>query len=223
IISTPAPHPDNGACSTSDVWRTKDSDGDGLPDYLDNCPNVANVNQADSDDDRVGDGCDTDRDVDNDGVDDEVDNCIFVVNPEQSDADHDGIGDQCDADADDDGIPNTTDNCMLVPNPAQEDANDDGLGDVCQIDEDGDCIANALDICPGNPRIKSVDFRIFYEVVFEGSPPPQFVISNGGKEITQKINSRVALLYGQHSFSGVDFSGTFFIGPNKDNDYAGFV
>jgi hypothetical protein len=44
----------------------EDYDNDGVPDSLDNCPLVANTNQADSDHDGVGDVCDPD-DLDRDG------------------------------------------------------------------------------------------------------------------------------------------------------------
>ncbi len=37
-----------------------DTDGDGVPDQLDNCPDAANPNQEDTDDDRTGDACDLD-------------------------------------------------------------------------------------------------------------------------------------------------------------------
>ena len=36
-----------------------DSDGDGVPDANDNCPNTANPNQQDTDGDGIGDACDT--------------------------------------------------------------------------------------------------------------------------------------------------------------------
>ncbi len=42
-----------------------DGDGDGVPDGDDNCPNVANQDQADGDSDGVGDACPVKQDDDN--------------------------------------------------------------------------------------------------------------------------------------------------------------
>ena len=57
-----------------------DTDGDGVPDASDNCPTVANANQADVDGDGVGDVCD---------------NCPNDANPNQLDSNGNGIGDVC--------------------------------------------------------------------------------------------------------------------------------
>lgn len=70
-----------------------DTDGDGVPDYLDNCPAVSNANQLDTDGDGQGNACDADDD--NDGVPDVIDNCPLVPNPGQADCDGDGCGDAC--------------------------------------------------------------------------------------------------------------------------------
>src|SRR5262249_45227480 len=70
---------------------------------VDNCPAVANANQADGDQDGVGDACD---------------NCPATANPAQTDGDQDGRGDACD-------------NCPTLANAAQADGDQDGVGDVC--------------------------------------------------------------------------------------------
>src|SRR3989344_5492999 len=53
------------------VTRVKDSDGDGVSDYVDNCKFISNANQADSNSNGVGDACEDD--LDGDGVSDNND------------------------------------------------------------------------------------------------------------------------------------------------------
>jgi hypothetical protein len=63
------------------LFVMSDYDGDGLADDVDNCPRVANPDQADRDGDGVGDACD---------------NCVAAANSDQADGDGDGLGDACD-------------------------------------------------------------------------------------------------------------------------------
>lgn len=107
-----------------------DTDGDGIADDIDNCPNAANPNQEDTNNNGVGDICDNDDD--NDGEPNDTDNCPNDANADQLDTDGDGIGDACDNDDDGDGVLDADDNCPLVANPNQEDTNGDGVGDVCE-------------------------------------------------------------------------------------------
>jgi hypothetical protein len=60
-----------------------DTDGDMIPDSLDNCPTVANATQADADGDGTGDACDSqdNRDTDGDGIQNYQDDCPDVVGP----------------------------------------------------------------------------------------------------------------------------------------------
>ncbi|MCZ7591221.1 MAG: thrombospondin type 3 repeat-containing protein [Kiritimatiellae bacterium] len=114
----------NSATAVSRV--AADSDGDGVPDFLDNCPTAYNPDQLDADGDGVGDACD---------------NCPGIYNPGQENADGDDWGDACDLcpdswnasneDTDGDGIGDECDNCPTVYNPGQEDADGDGFGDSC--------------------------------------------------------------------------------------------
>ena len=125
-----------------------DTDGDGIEDSADNCPSVANADQADADGDGVGDACDPD--TDGDGVANASDNCPSVANPGQLDTDGDGIGDACDplTDSDGDDVGDGADNCPAVANADQADADGDGLGDACDPDTDGDGVLNGADNCP---------------------------------------------------------------------------
>jgi DNA-binding beta-propeller fold protein YncE len=98
-----------------------DRDEDGVINFDDNCPAVANSNQAKSDTDPVGDACD---------------NCPAIDNPGQEDNDLDGAGDACDADDDNDGLDDITESSVLATNPFVADSDGDGLSDFNEINRD---------------------------------------------------------------------------------------
>ena len=119
------------------------SDGDIFPDDIDNCPLVANDDQADSDGDGVGDCCDDDffgfcgpPDADQDGIHDGLDNCPSVSNSDQIDSDNDGFGDACDTDDDNDGVLDTGDAFVLISLGSLTDTDGDGRPNDC----DSDCV-----------------------------------------------------------------------------------
>jgi hypothetical protein len=164
-----------------------DPDSDGLASWDDNCQFVYNPDQADADNDSIGDACDKCTDTDGDEFGNpgypanlcNQDNCPSVYNPGQADADNDGVGDVCDecTDTDGDGFGNPgfaantcpPDNCPLVYNPNQADGDVDGVGDACDecTDTDGDSFGNpgfaantcATDNCPSvsNPDQTDTD------------------------------------------------------------------
>ncbi len=96
-----------------------DDDDDGIPNDDDNCPNVYNPDQTNSDGDSHGDACD---------------NCPFTDNEDQLDSDGDGIGDVCD-------------NCPDVYNPYQLDSDNDGIGNACDPTPGGDDNGDVLENC----------------------------------------------------------------------------
>lgn len=122
------------------------SDSDSLGDACDNCAMVTNEAQENDDQNELGNACDDD---DDDGIFSPIDNCPGVKTTDQTDSDKDGAGDACDPDDDNDGKPDTDDKCPLDADSEQKDLDCDGYGDACKTnpdsDKDGDGIPDAVE------------------------------------------------------------------------------
>ncbi|MBZ5637728.1 MAG: OmpA family protein [Acidobacteriia bacterium] len=114
-----------------------DSDGDGVFDGLDKCPDTPKGVQVDSA------GCPLDSD--GDGVPDYLDKCPST--PKGARVDRTG----CPLDSDGDGVPDYLDKCPDTPRSVKVDRTG------CPLDSDGDGVPDNVDKCPDTPRGVQVD------------------------------------------------------------------
>lgn len=114
-----------------------DADRDGVPDYQDKCPNTSKGVAVDSQ------GCPLD--TDGDGVPDYQDKCSDT--PSGVSVDEKG----CPLDSDGDGVYDYLDKCPNTPTGVQVDVNG------CPLDSDGDGVPDNLDKCPNTPKDTQVD------------------------------------------------------------------
>ncbi|PVX46084.1 thrombospondin type 3 repeat-containing protein [Flavobacterium sp. 103] len=132
-------------------FGAKDTDGDGIYDKDDACPEVAGLKQFN--------GC---PDTDADGIEDSKDKCPTVAGPAEfqgcPDTDGDGVADPDDAcpsvaglkqfqgcpDTDGDGITDASDKCPTVAGPASN-------GGCPDLDADKDGVLDKDDACPTVP------------------------------------------------------------------------
>lgn len=125
-----------------------DFDGDGVRDAVDNCFDVRNGDQRDTDGDLRGDKCDPD--ADGDELPNASDNCPFAYNPGQENVNpgRPDRGDACDKDTDVDGRDDPDDNCPEIANAPWRDNDSDFTGDACDPDDDEDGEFDTVDNCP---------------------------------------------------------------------------
>jgi hypothetical protein len=145
-----------------------------------------NTNQADSDNDGIGNACDICpndylNDQDNDGLCDSQDACPF-----------DKFNDE-----DNDGVCGNIDNCPYVYNPSQHDTDNDGLGDDC--DSGIDLIyPEAQTVLNSNVNFKFMIWNyamqsIYYNFVVDNSYTESGTTENG-----QIVSKTVSLADGSH-------------------------
>ncbi|MBU2583762.1 MAG: OmpA family protein [Bacteroidetes bacterium] len=117
--------------------RDRDSDGDGIPNSIDACPDTPIGVKVDE----FGCSLDTDRDA----VPDYLDKCSNTPAGVKVDADG------CPLDFDRDGVPDYLDKCSNTPAGVTVDQNG------CPLDSDNDGVRDDLDKCPNTPKGVQVD------------------------------------------------------------------
>jgi len=119
--------------------KPRDTDGDGVPDRKDKCPDTPKGATVDAN------GCP--KDSDGDGVLDGLDQCPNT--PKSATVDAKG----CPSDADGDGVYDGLDQCADTPKGATVDAKG------CPSDADGDGVYDGIDQCPNTPKGCTVDAK----------------------------------------------------------------
>ena len=135
----------------------KDTDGDGIPDDIDACPNEP----EDHKDPDPNDGCPAPSDRDGDGIPDQFDKC-----PDEPE-DKDGIQDQdgCpEDDADQDGIPDTKDACPKEPGQPDPDPKKNGCPKFIKMEGSSVRVLQQVHFATGSATIEPDSFPMLGEI-----------------------------------------------------------
>lgn len=135
-----------------------DTDGDGYPDSIDQCPTV----KEDGKPPNPSDGCPADADRDNDGIPDSADQCPDKPEDKDGIEDKDGCPEE---DADGDGIPDGEDKCPTKAGKRSQKKDQNGCP-LTQVDEEGVVqLLQPIEFEFGKAVIKEVSYPILDEVV----------------------------------------------------------
>jgi len=208
--------------------KKKDSDGDGVPDKLDKCPDTPAGVPVDAT------GCPLD--TDKDGVLDYQDECPTVAGLKEfngcPDTDKDGIPDKIDEcpdvfglaafkgcpDSDGDGVPDKDDRCPNTPKGYKVDQ----FG--CPVDSDKDGIPDSEDACPdkaGVAELKGCPFTVQAIIgKYNLSMKPIYFDFDSYKLKPDGIDAldKIATALSNHKDFGVQFDGhTDYVGTEEYN------
>ena len=136
-----------------------DRDGDGFPDDIDKCPDIAEDGQEPD----PGDGCPAGADRDGDGIPDNSDACPDTPEDQDGVEDQDGCPED---DADNDNIPDAKDKCPTEPGPASEIAEKHGCPSLTRVEADGTiALLEPIQFEFAKATIKPESYPILDEVV----------------------------------------------------------
>jgi len=140
-----------------------DSDGDSFPDNTDNCPNIANPNQTNTDNDSQGNACDSDDD--NDGLSD-TQEANLGTNPLLADSDGDNVNDGDEINAGTDPTVNDSASATDTDGDTLTDADETNTHgtNINLIDTDSDGVNDGDEVAVGtDPTIANTDYIISFE------------------------------------------------------------
>lgn len=154
----PAPPPKVRVADRAD-HHAIDSDGDGYPDDIDECPDI----KEDGKKPNPTDGCPAPADADGDGIPDAKDKC--PNEPEDFDKIQDKDG--CpETDADSDAVLDVVDKCPREPGPPNKDAAKNGCPTLTKVSSDGTVsLLQPIQFATGLATILPVSYPILDEVV----------------------------------------------------------
>jgi hypothetical protein len=115
---------------------TPDADIDGIANVDDNCPDVANPDQLDTDADDLGNACDPDDDSDGISDEEEISAGSDPLSPNSTPEVCDGLDNDLDSQADE----------------GFADSDNDGIADCVDLDDDNDGVTDDGDLCPVTPQ-----------------------------------------------------------------------
>jgi OmpA-OmpF porin, OOP family len=137
----------------------RDTDGDGYPDSVDNCP----TEKEDGKPPQATDGCPGNSDRDGDGIPDVDDQCPDKAEDKDKVQDEDGCPED---DADQDGIPDVQDKCPTEPGRRSPIAEKFGCPSNLDFNDDGSFkLLKPIEFETGRAQIKAVSFPILDEVL----------------------------------------------------------
>ncbi len=182
-----------------------DRDGDGIPDAVDACPDVAGV----ANDDPKKNGCPADKD--GDGIPDSADACPDVPGVASDDPKKNG----CPADRDGDGIPDDVDACPDKPGIASDDPKKNGCPALAAISNGQIKISEQVQFKTGSAQILAASNNLMNAVLDIMKEHPEIKLvhieghtDNKGSAASNKTLSqkRAAAVVGWLVMHGIDKS-----------------